>query len=322
MNAREEKNSAVNAAANHADGAEITNGAEPFFLCRRGFAKTLSLGFMSALVPSLAAHAQQGQTDGYMSNQQGAEKIKPQSREVLLQYGTFYTHPIYEEIWVPSKQTVPQGWHPYPPCHWVNSRKLGWFFDDKTPWGAIVHHYGRWKNDTSYGWFWVPGLEFSPGWVIWRTDNQYIGWAPMPPDQDLKKEQATSIESTDSWLFMEVKKFNTSCEGAVLPASGYPVIMRNTKFITNVRNVGGIIVYELPQYIEGAFVDININFDPWPMWFFTEIIWFWNWIWHNTVLNVEVTECWPSDGNGAVPVPGPGNNGQVMWGARRRSRRR
>lgn len=39
MNAREEKNSAVNAAANHADGAEITNGAEPFFYAVEGSQK-------------------------------------------------------------------------------------------------------------------------------------------------------------------------------------------------------------------------------------------------------------------------------------------
>ena len=62
-------------------------------------------------------------------------------RAVLSQYGNFIQHQTYGEVWVPS--VTPQGWHPYPACHWVNSRQYGWYYDDKTPWGAIVHHYGR-----------------------------------------------------------------------------------------------------------------------------------------------------------------------------------
>ena len=50
--------------------------------------------------------------------------------------------PRLGEVWVPSVTT--QGWHPYPPCHWVKTQQYGWYYDDKTPWGQIVHHYGRW----------------------------------------------------------------------------------------------------------------------------------------------------------------------------------
>ena len=31
------------------------------------------------------------------------------------------------------------------------------------------------------GWFWVPGREWGPAWVSWRTGGDSIGWAPIPP---------------------------------------------------------------------------------------------------------------------------------------------
>ena len=32
------------------------------------------------------------------------------------------------------------------------------------------------------GWFWIPGDEWAPAWVDWRYSNDYVGWAPLPPD--------------------------------------------------------------------------------------------------------------------------------------------
>ena len=51
------------------------------------------------------------------------------------------------------------------------TKDLGWYYDDSTEWGRIVHHYGRWAHDTALGWVWVGGEEFSPGWVVWRTSE-------------------------------------------------------------------------------------------------------------------------------------------------------
>jgi Family of unknown function (DUF6600) len=57
-------------------------------------------------------------------------------RAVLVKYGTFGRHEKYGEIWVPT--VTPQGWHPYPACQWVYT-KDGWYFNDETEWGAIIH---------------------------------------------------------------------------------------------------------------------------------------------------------------------------------------
>lgn len=272
---------------------------------RRTFLTVLASGFASACV--IPARAQRDQPPGgFQLPQARSEQVRPQFRETLLQFGAFSQHPIYGEIWTPGPQTAPQGWHPYSPCHWVNTKKFGWYYDDKTPWGQIVHHYGRWKNDPSTGWFWVPGEEFSPGWVLWRANPQYVGWAPMPPDQDLQNAQAASIENTDSWLFMDVSKFGNSCDGATLPPNMYPVILRDTQFITKVKFVDGIIVYEFPVYIVGPFIDIVVSFAPWPLWFFTQIFVYWNWIWtYALIFNVKVN-CEPPY------TPGGGSHGGMV----------
>jgi hypothetical protein len=259
----------------------------------------LSAGFASSLLFSRGARAEEmSQPDGFQLPQARPQQVKPEFRTTLQQFGTFSQHPVYGEIWTPGAQTVPQGWHPYPPCHWVNSRKLGWYFDDKTPWGQIVHHYGRWKNEPSIGWFWTPGAEFSPGWVLWRSNPKYIGWTPLPPDQDLQNAQANAIENVDSWLFMDVDKFAKGCDGVVLPVDRYPVLLQETRFITRVKMVDGIVIYEFPTYVLGPIVDIDVIFAPWPLWFFTQILIFWNWIWRYVLIfNVHVN-CEPNNPGG------------------------
>lgn len=271
---------------------------------RRNFLSGVASALTSSFLVMPKAMSQQAyQPNGFQLPPAHAEQLKPQFRDTLQQFGSFSQDPNYGEIWVPNAQTVPQGWHPYPPCHWVNTRKFGWYFDDKTPWGQIVHHYGRWKHDPASGWFWVHGSEFSPGWVLWRSNPQYIGWAPMPPDQDLQNAQAASIENTDSWLFMDVQKFGKTCDGVALPPGMYPVILKETQFITRVRIVEGIVVYELPIYIEGPFIDIYVSFDPWPLWFFSQFFVYINWIWNYVlIINIKVN-CEPYIPGGRTPYP-------------------
>ena len=79
----------------------------------------------------------------------GNEQVSPEFRSVLTQYGKLVQHDRYGEVWVPT--VTPEGWHPYAPCHWVKTKKFGWYYDDKTPWGQIVHHYGRWFYDQQIG---------------------------------------------------------------------------------------------------------------------------------------------------------------------------
>src|SRR6266496_1683468 len=32
-----------------------------------------------------------------------------------------------------------------------------------------------------YGWVWIPGTVWAPAWVTWTYNDNYVGWAPLPP---------------------------------------------------------------------------------------------------------------------------------------------
>lgn len=204
----------------------------------------------------------------------------------LASYGTFFEHQKYGKVWMPSANVVPQGWHPYPPCHWVNT-KYGWYFQDGTPWGAIVHHHGRWAHEPKVGWMWIPGEEFSPGWVVWKTSEQWVGWAPTPPDQDMKTLDADEFNTDKMWTFMDAKKFGKSCAGdAVVVASQVPVILAQTRYITEFVYVDGILVFVFPPWMVGPIVNINIDIDVWSPIFITTVINNWINIWNIVNINI------------------------------------
>jgi hypothetical protein len=157
-------------------------------------------------------------------------------KRVLSQYGAFATHARYGEIWVPS--VTPPGWHPYPACKWVYT-KDGWYFNDDTPWGSIVHHYGRWSHDEKVGWFWVPDENWSPGWVVWRKSDQWVGWAPMPPEQDSHLIASREFNNDKFWIFMEAKKFFDGGCGTTVRATQ---VIHRTKHVTIFELPPGLLV--------------------------------------------------------------------------------
>jgi hypothetical protein len=210
---------------------------------------------------------------------------------VLARYGSFQAHSRYGQIWVPAQTTVPQGWHPYAPCNWVHHKDLGWYYDDRSEWGRIVHHYGRWAHDASLGWVWVAGEEFSPGWVVWRTSEQYVGWAPMPPEQDVKTISAEQFNTDKHWIFMDAKKFGSRCQdgAGIAQAAQYPVILESTRLVTEIRFVRGIAVFVLPPPLIINIVDIDIGiFNPWSPCFFGAWFWNWNWVVNNIVVVINL----------------------------------
>ncbi|WP_188946124.1 DUF6600 domain-containing protein, partial [Polymorphobacter multimanifer] len=72
---------------------------------------------------------------------------------------------------------VDRGWRPYTNGRWTEYRL--WISDD--PWGWATDHYGRWAHDDRIGWVWVPDTRWGPHWVAFRENEQYAGWAPIPP---------------------------------------------------------------------------------------------------------------------------------------------
>jgi len=103
-------------------------------------------------------------------------------------FGLFYSSlsPYGEWIEVQGGLRVwhPQGtspeWRPYLLGQWAWT-DYGWYWVSSEPFGWATYHYGRWYRDDYYGWVWVPDDVWGPGWVEWRNDDSYVGWAPLPP---------------------------------------------------------------------------------------------------------------------------------------------
>ena len=91
-------------------------------------------------------------------------------------------------VWVP--QNVGPYWRPYTVGRWVFTDRYGWMWVSNEPFGWATYHYGRWGFSNRVGWFWVPGNRWAPAWVSWRSSNDYLAWAPLPPAYD----EGVSIE--------------------------------------------------------------------------------------------------------------------------------
>src|SRR5205809_2822042 len=87
--------------------------------------------------------------------------------------------------WQPDVAVNDSNWRPYADGYWAYT-DLGWTWVSYEDFGWATYHYGRWARLADYGWVWVPGrdrdLEWGPAWVSWRTGDQYVGWAPLPPE--------------------------------------------------------------------------------------------------------------------------------------------
>ncbi|HMJ05677.1 MAG TPA: DUF6600 domain-containing protein [Chthoniobacterales bacterium] len=86
----------------------------------------------------------------------------------------------YGYCWQPNVAASNHDWRPYSDGYWAYT-DVGWTWVSNEKFGWATYHYGRWARDREQGWFWVPGREWGPAWVSWRTGGDYVGWAPLPP---------------------------------------------------------------------------------------------------------------------------------------------
>ncbi|MFN8010961.1 MAG: DUF6600 domain-containing protein [Holophagaceae bacterium] len=69
-------------------------------------------------------------------------------------------------------------WRPYWRGRWgAYAGGMTWISDD--PWGYVTFHHGRWGWSSRWGWYWIPGVFYSPAWVAWNWSGGYCGWAPL-----------------------------------------------------------------------------------------------------------------------------------------------
>jgi hypothetical protein len=108
----------------------------------------------------------------------------------LAPYGRWVPVDGYGYGWYPTQ--VGAGWQPYANGQWVWSNQ-GWTWVSYEPWGWATYHYGRWIYDPYHGWLWIPGTVWAPAWVSWYQAPGYVGWSPLPPDNNFFLEIGISF---------------------------------------------------------------------------------------------------------------------------------
>ncbi|HEV2394446.1 MAG TPA: DUF6600 domain-containing protein [Verrucomicrobiae bacterium] len=102
----------------------------------------------------------------------------------LAPYGTWVDLDGVGWCWQPRAVRINAGWRPY--CdsgHW-DYTDAGWYWQSDYSWGWAPFHYGRWYMHPGCGWVWSPDRVWGPAWVVWRSEGDACGWAPLPPHAD------------------------------------------------------------------------------------------------------------------------------------------
>ena len=211
------------------------------------------------------------------AEQSESEQVAPRMREPRAResresaptsgYSTFYTklepHGAWLEtadygyVWQPRQAESSRSWRPYTNGRWVYT-DAGWTWISEEPFGWATYHYGRWTRLRGIGWVWVPGNEWAPAWVSWRKSNDYVGWAPLPPEA--RFDQRTGIHNwsdnyydigPDQYSFVATREFGAQrIESTILPPERNVTIVNQTTNVTNITYNNTTIVNEGPNYDE------------------------------------------------------------------------
>ena len=101
------------------------------------------------------------------------QELSPYGRWILVEDGRW--------CWQPSIVATTPDWRPYwDKGNWVWTDQ-GWYWTSDYSWGWAPFHYGRWHLHPHHGWIWFPDRGWGPAWVVWRSGDDYCGWAPLPP---------------------------------------------------------------------------------------------------------------------------------------------
>jgi hypothetical protein len=175
----------------------------------------------------------------------------------LDRYGAWRETGDYGYVWQPREAESSRNWRPYTNGHWVYT-DAGWTWISNEPFGWATYHYGRWTRLRNIGWVWVPGDEWAPAWVSWRKSNDYVGWAPLPPEA--RFDRRTGIHNwsdnyydigPDQYAFVPVNEFGAQrIETTVVPRERNLTIINQTTNVTNITYRNTTVINQGPDYDE------------------------------------------------------------------------
>jgi hypothetical protein len=164
----------------------------------------------------------------------------------------------YGYCWQPSVAMSDSKWRPYSDGYWAYT-DVGWTWVSNEDFGWATYHYGRWTRLRDRGWFWVPGREWGPAWVSWRTGGDYVGWAPLPPrgGRDVEYDNRPIHGQVDVefdigpeyYNFVDVRYIGEPVlrERIVEPRMNITYIS-NTVNVTNISYTNSVVYNQGPDY--------------------------------------------------------------------------
>src|ERR1700730_10847459 len=175
----------------------------------------------------------------------------------LDRYGAWRETGDYGYVWQPREAESSRNWRPYTNGRWVYT-DAGWTWISQEPFGWATYHYGRWTRLRGIGWVWVPGNQWAPAWVSWRKSNDYVGWAPLPPEA--RFDQRTGIHNwsdnyydigPDQYCFVPTRELGAQrIESTVVPRERNVTIINQTTNVTNITYNNTTVVNQGPNYEE------------------------------------------------------------------------
>ena len=171
----------------------------------------------------------------------------------LESYGDWREVGDYGYVWQP--RDVDRDWRPYSDGRWVYT-DAGWTWDSEEPYAWAVYHYGRWARLDQIGWVWVPGTDWGPAWVSWRSSPGHIGWAPLPPEAEFSasvgfggRVDADYDIGPTNYNFVEARNFGAPrLREVIVNRQENLTIIRQTTNITRITYVDNVIYNQGPQY--------------------------------------------------------------------------
>lgn len=169
----------------------------------------------------------------------------------LSPYGQWINDPEYGYVWVPN---VDDDFRPYfTSGYWVMT-EFGNTWVSDYPWGWACFHYGRWIYNDFYGWIWMPGYEWGPGWVAWRWGSGLCGWAPLYPGVAWV---GTAYSCPDDWwIFIHPRHLyhngyhNHWRRDFLYGPRHTRVLIQRTQFVSNTYEYNSLHYYSGPRAAE------------------------------------------------------------------------
>jgi len=162
----------------------------------------------------------------------------------LQPYGDWVDVDNYGYCWQP--RGMDRDWRPYTDGYWSYT-DAGWTWVSYEDFGSITYHYGRWIRLEDFGWVWKPDYEWGPAWVSWRQSDDYIGWAPLPPDAVFEPETGIGVWvdrdydiGPSAYAFCEYRYFGAPVlRNFLVPRHRNFAIINSTVNITNITVLTG-----------------------------------------------------------------------------------